>query len=191
MKGRRQRRLESSPGDADDIAVLDRPAISRINGSDHNPRSIESRYQAVIESIDVGLTVIDTDFNIVLANTKQASFVHSTPHKLVGKKCYREYEGRKSVCPHCPAAQAIARRQPVEIETNGHRLHGSKVAMHIKAMPTFDRRGAVDGVVEVVEDITKRQQTQQALERAKEAVEAANRGRANFWRTSAMKSARL
>ncbi len=158
MNRRRQVRLESSTGDVANIAPLSPPLMTQSNCSDEVLRTIEARYHAVIESVDVGLTVIDNDFNIVMANKKQAAIVHSTPLELLGKKCYREYEGRESVCPHCPAIRAIASGQPVEVEASGKRFNGSQFYVRVKASPMFDHRGQATGVVEIVEDISQQKQ---------------------------------
>jgi PAS domain S-box-containing protein len=123
----------------------------------------EERYRAVVDAADVGLTLIDLAYNIVTANAKQAQIVQSTPGALVGKKCFREYEGREEVCPHCPGITAMAAGVPAEVERTGQRSDGRAFAVRIKAAPVFDRNGRVSGFVEVVEDIGERKRAEDTV----------------------------
>ena len=119
------------------------------------------RYRTLIDSLDVGVALVDPDFNIVMANQKQAAIVRSTPTQLVGKKCFREFEGCETICPHCPGIQAMADGCPVEDERSGQRMDGEAFAVRLKASPIFDRDGRTVGFVEVVEDIRERKWQEQ------------------------------
>ena len=96
-----------------------------------------------------------------MANQKQAAIVRSTPTELVGKKCFREFEGCETICPHCPGIQAMAGGCPVEDERSGQRMDGEAFAVRLKASPIFDRDGRTTGFVEVVEDIRERKWQEQ------------------------------
>jgi len=123
----------------------------------------EERYRALVEGVDVGITFIDSALNIVTANRKQAEIVQSTPGELIGKKCYRAYEGRDEVCPHCPGLKAMASGCPAEIERIGQTDDGRVFAVHVKASPVFDQDGKATGFVEVVEDIRQRKQREREM----------------------------
>ena len=47
----------------------------------------------LLQGADIGITAVDPALNIVMANKKQAEIVGRSPNELVGKKCFREYEG--------------------------------------------------------------------------------------------------
>jgi PAS domain S-box-containing protein len=128
-------------------------------------RGSEQRYRVLVEGVDVGITLVDSSHNIVTANRKQAELVHRAPAELVGKKCYGEYEGRATVCTHCPGVKAMTSGRPVEIEITDQRKDGTTFAVRLKASPLFDQDGKATGFIEVVEDITESRQVQQALEK--------------------------
>ncbi len=134
-------------------------------------RGSEERYRALVEGIDLGITLIDSSHNIVMANRKQAELIHSTPEELVGQKCYRRYEGRQAVCTHCPGVKAMSSGSAAEIEITDRRDDGRTIALRIRATPLVDQHGRATGFIEVVEDVTKRRQARQALEKERHTLE--------------------
>ena len=119
------------------------------------------------EGADIGITLVDPALNIVMANKKQAEIVGRSPDELVGKKCFREYEGLDAVCPHCPGLKAMAGGIPVESERAGKRKDGRAFTVLVKASPLFDQEGKPRGFIEVVQDITERRRAEELLQRAK------------------------
>jgi len=67
----------------------------------------KKRLQALFDGITDFLTVQDRNFNIIMANQKIAAHCHTTPDKLIGKKCYRIYFGRKTPCENCPLVKTF------------------------------------------------------------------------------------
>ncbi len=131
----------------------------------------EERYRSIVESIDLGINLIDCDHNIVLANAAQARHFNKPPRELVGKKCFRELEKRDAVCPHCPGVQAIATGRPAEVETEGVRDDGSRFNVRLRAFPTFGQDGTVRGFMEIGQDITERKRAEEALQEYSERLE--------------------
>ena len=143
-------------------------------------RRSEELYRSVVENVSAGITVIDANFTLVAVNPAQARMFGKTPDELVGKKCFREFEKRDAVCPHCHGVEAMATGRPVDREKEGVRDDGSRFTARVQAFPLFGPNGDVTGFVELVEDITQRKQTEELLQRAKEAAEAANRAKSEF-----------
>jgi PAS domain S-box-containing protein len=123
----------------------------------------EEFYRSLVDSVDVGIMLVDTAHNIIMFNKKHAEILNSSPDKLIGKKCYRELERREDVCPHCPGIKAIASGLPAEVEVTGHGKDGSPFAICIKASPIFTRDGKVSAFVEVVEDISQRKRREEEI----------------------------
>jgi diguanylate cyclase (GGDEF)-like protein/PAS domain S-box-containing protein len=120
-------------------------------------RESEERYRSMMESIDIGINLMDCDHNIVMVNADAAK-------EMIGKKCYREFEKRDAVCPHCPGVQAIATGQPAEVETVGVRADdGSRFNVLLRAFPIFWQDGTVRGFIEIGLDITERKRAEEAL----------------------------
>jgi PAS domain S-box-containing protein len=134
-------------------------------------RESEERYRSIVESIDIGINLMDCDHNIVMVNAVQGRHFNKPLHEMVGKKCFREFEKRDAVCPHCPGVKAIATGRPAEVETEAVRDDGSRFLVRIRAFPTFGQDGTVSGFIEIAQDITERKKAAEALQQAYAQVE--------------------
>ncbi|MFQ5462239.1 MAG: PAS domain S-box protein [Phycisphaerae bacterium] len=123
-------------------------------------RLSEDRYRTLVQNIDLGVTLVDSDFNIIMTNQAQGRLFDKPASEFVGKKCYREFEKREAVCAHCPGAAAMASGRSVEVETEGVRDDGSRFSVHIRAFPLLDADGEATRFIEVVEDITERKRSE-------------------------------
>lgn len=128
----------------------------------------EELYRSLVENIDLGITLIDSEHNVVMANAAQGKLLRRPPLSFYGKKCFEEFEKRQHICPHCPGVKAMQDGSPRETITEGMRDDGSKLTVNIKAFPVFDKDGGNKGFIEVVEDISERLQTQHNLVAEKE-----------------------
>jgi len=132
-------------------------------------RESEELYRTIVESIDLGLNLIDCDHNLVMVNAAQGRHFNKPPHEMVGRKCFWEFEKRDAVCPHCPGVQAIATGQPAEVETQGVRDDGSRFNVRLRAFPAFRQDGTVRGFIEIGQNITEQRQAEEAVQQ-REAV---------------------
>jgi len=129
----------------------------------NNTRETEEHYRSMVDSINHGVNLIDTDHNIVMVNAVQGSKFKKTIDEIIGKKCYREFEKRDEVCPHCPGVRAMATGKPEEVETEAVRDDGSRFNVKIQASPIFAKDGTMTGFTEVVEDITESKRAEEEL----------------------------
>ena len=100
-----------------------------------------------------------------MANAASGAMLRKSPREIVGNKCFREFEKRDAVCPHCPGVQVIATGLPAEVETEGVRDDGSRYNVRLRALPAFGRDGTMRGFIEIAWDITKQKQAEEALRR--------------------------
>ncbi|MBW1939018.1 MAG: PAS domain S-box protein [Deltaproteobacteria bacterium] len=129
-------------------------------------RQSEARYRSLLENIDLGITLIDSDYNIIMTNTAHGKLFNKPASEFVGKKCFREFQKREAVCSHCPGVQAMASGRPAEFEAEDVRDDGTCFDMNIHAFPTFGRNGTVTGFIEIVEDITEKKKLESQLRQA-------------------------
>jgi diguanylate cyclase (GGDEF)-like protein/PAS domain S-box-containing protein len=132
-------------------------------------RESEERYRTLVDNIDLGITRIDSDYTISMVNATLSRGVQKATSELIGKKCFREFEHRDAVCPHCPGVQAMATGEPTAVEVEVVRDDGYRSHVRLQAFPVFGHDGTVTGFIEVAEQITERKRMEEELrERQKE-----------------------
>jgi diguanylate cyclase (GGDEF)-like protein/PAS domain S-box-containing protein len=137
--------------------------ISKRKQAEDALRESEERYRTLVDNIDRGINLIDTDHNIIFLNASQGEKFNKPVSEMIGKKCFREFEKRDAVCPYCPGVQTMATNRPAEIETEGVRDDGSRFQVRLQTFPVFRRDGKVNAFIEIAEDITERKQMENAL----------------------------
>jgi diguanylate cyclase (GGDEF)-like protein/PAS domain S-box-containing protein len=131
-------------------------------------RESEGHYRTLIDNIDLGITLMDVYHNIIMVNAAQSAKFNKPVSEIIGKKCFREFEKRDAVCPHCPGVQTMATNRPVQVETEGVRDDGSRFQVRLKTFPISDQDGTAIGFVETAVDISKRKQAEDALRESEE-----------------------
>ncbi len=135
-------------------------------------REAKDSYQSMVDSINLGVNLVDTDYNIGMVNAVQGRKFKKPISEIIGKKCYREFENLDEVCPHCPGAQTIATGKPAEVEAEAIRDDQSRFYVKIQTFPVFGKDGKVTAFIEIVEDITERKRTEEALQRQNDYLDA-------------------
>lgn len=123
----------------------------------------ENRYRSLVENIRLGITLVDKDFKVVMANSAAARLHRKQPDELVGQTCYRVFENRDHVCPHCPGISAMDKKMTVETESEVVRDDGTCISVRLQAFPVVQADGTVSGFIEIAEEITERKQLEQQL----------------------------
>lgn len=119
--------------------------------------------RSIMENVHIAIALIDRNHKILMVNNAMSKSFCKPAIELIGRDCFREFEKRESVCPHCPGKRAMETGQPAEAETEGIRDDGSHFSVRIQAFPTIEADGTVTGFIEIVEDITEQKHAEQAL----------------------------
>ncbi len=126
----------------------------------------EQRYRAVIENIQVGISVINPDMEIVATN-RFFRKLYPCVRPGLGQICYETCNEppRLSPCLDCPCLRTfedgMVHENLVETPTaEGTRNH------RVVSCPIKDAQGKVELIIELVEDITERRALQLQLARA-------------------------
>ncbi len=109
----------------------------------------------VFASIQDGISVLDTNLNIVRTNAAMEKwYAHAMP--LTGKKCYEAYHGRKIRCDICPTCRTLETGK-ADYDVVPKIGPGGKVTgwIDLYSFPLIDAAtGKLKGVIEYVREIT-------------------------------------
>ncbi|MFH2058188.1 MAG: PAS domain S-box protein [Pseudomonadota bacterium] len=132
-------------------------------------RQSEELYRSLVDNINMGITLIDQNHQVIMVNAAQKKLIKKESRELIGKKCFEEFENRDHICPHCPGILAMETGRPQEAITHGKRRDGSLYTFLLRAFPVIRNNGQQpDAFIEVIENITEKIATQQALIAEKE-----------------------
>ncbi len=131
-------------------------------------RASEERYRSLVENFSMGISLQDNNHRIIMTNPAMARMFHKEPQEFVGKECFREYEKREAVCPHCPGIIAMTTGLPAKVKTEGVLDDGSRFTAYLHAFPLHAPDGRAVGFIEMVEDITEREEAAQKVQKSEE-----------------------
>ncbi len=123
----------------------------------------EDLYRTLVENIDLGITLVDKDYRVVMTNASQGRMFNKAAGEFIGKFCYQEFEKRREVCSHCPGTRAMTTGLPAETETAGTLDDGRTIQVRIRAFPVSAGSGEITGFIEVIEDISEQKRVEAAL----------------------------
>ncbi|MBN1361086.1 MAG: PAS domain S-box protein [Sedimentisphaerales bacterium] len=112
----------------------------------------------LLETMDVGITIQDRQYNIIYQN----SFMQKQFGGL-GGKCYEVYEKQPKVCDGCPVRKAFADGQLHTSDRTTPAPGGGVLFWENTAHPIRNAAGETTSCFEVVRNITGRKRTEEAL----------------------------
>ena len=133
-------------------------AIRNANKADELRQS-EERYRTLFDQSPIGICIFDTDMTITQCNNAMVKIYQSSYEKIIGLNMHKLND--KTFLPIVEDALKgkTARHESFyEASTSSAKLH-----LLTFIVPLKDPNGKVDGVMGVVEDITKRKQDEQEI----------------------------
>jgi PAS domain S-box-containing protein len=115
-----------------------------------------NRLEAIFESINDGLSILNRDLNIVFANRVQETMFPD--HPLIGGKCFKAFFDKKAACKSCPALKTIATGEPFQGEILIKNGQYSGRYLEWSATPIKDDRNQVTEVLLLMRDVSKRKE---------------------------------
>jgi len=122
----------------------------------------------IFNVISDAITIHDNDFNIIHANPAALEILGTKPDKILRQKCYQSYHGADSPPEMCPTCSVLKTGKPASSELFEPHL---KKYIEIRALPRFDIKGNLIGLIHIVRDISKRRQIEAQM---KETVKKLN-----------------
>lgn len=116
-------------------------------------------HQHVLHNLADGITVQDTEFNIIYQNTamQRAFGCH------LGEKCYAIYEKRTSPCEGCGLAKAFQSGEPTLVLRTAFEADGKTSFWENACFPIFDEHRRIVAGVEVCRNVSDRVSLEQAV----------------------------
>jgi PAS domain S-box-containing protein len=134
--------------------------LNRRTEAEEEIQAEKNKLESLIGAMDCTLTIQDKDFNIIYQN-EASKLASGGDH--IGEKCYRVYEGRKTVGDGCPVAKAFQDGKSHTAERQRTEPSGEITFWENTANPIRDAEGNIVSCVEVARDITERKKAEQAL----------------------------
>ncbi|MBN1975744.1 MAG: PAS domain S-box protein [Sedimentisphaerales bacterium] len=129
---------------------------------------IHESYKALMNDSILGITVVDTNYKIIMTNSTFCELFNKSAAEFAGKYCFKEYEKRDEICPHCPGRRAMATGAPAEVETQAVRDDGTRIHVRNRAIPFFSHDGQINGFIEMIENIDEKKRAQEDLYKSEE-----------------------
>ncbi|MBF0524146.1 MAG: PAS domain S-box protein [Deltaproteobacteria bacterium] len=136
--------------------------ISERNLAEEALLASEKRYRTLVEGINLGLSMVDAQYTIVMTNEAQGKMFNLPVKDLIGRKCFQVYQKRDEVCPGCPGVTAMATGRPQTTEMDALRHTGRPFPVRLHTFPVTDTLGQTTGFIGVLEDISDRKMAEQA-----------------------------
>jgi two-component system cell cycle sensor histidine kinase/response regulator CckA len=149
------------------ISVGDRLLLFVIISDVSAHKSMESLINNVFQSMGEALTVIDRDYNVIVANRAYCEQSGYSLEELIGMRCYCTPEPEPKFCEgegvSCPAAVALKTGRPAAKTFSRQDAEGQTTYLDIKAFPMKDDVGKVASIIMVFNDITEQKKLEAQL----------------------------
>ena len=161
--------------------VMDHRDYLVINARDVTQKERERlEREAILLNASIGI-VMTRQGRFVLVNRHFEEMFGSAPGELNGRPTAALWGPvLDEALTGTPAAAAMARGEPVEMERSARRLDGSAFLARVCGRAVDPQRPLDGGAIWIVEDITERRQFEQTLARARDDAESANRAKSAF-----------
>jgi adenylate cyclase len=134
-------------------------------------RGMKAYLESILQSLSNGVLTVDGHGRIASVNASAARIVGATPGAAVEEgggvgMPAAEFLGRVSAdLPVQVAGVRETGRGSVQYDVDARSLDGKALSLNVNVVPLLDRGGAADGVVVVLEDITREKRVKSSLRR--------------------------
>jgi len=138
--------------------------------------------RALIDNVPEFMYVKDVQSRFVVANATLARSMGAPNHEQLLGKTDRDFYAKELADAYFLDDQTVMRtKQPLfDREEECINEKGEKIFLLTTKVPLLDNRGEVTGIVGVGRDITERLKAERAMQRAREAAEAASQAKSEF-----------
>jgi two-component system, sensor histidine kinase and response regulator len=155
--------------------------VTRQKRAEEALRASEERFRGTFENAAVGIAHRDLQGRFLRVNDKFCSIVGCSREELL-QKTFRDVTHPDDLAAELGLHTALLRGESPSyvLEKRYVRKDGSPVWAQVFTSLQRDAAGAADYDIAIIHDVTERKRLEEALRRAKEAAEAANRAKDEF-----------
>ncbi|RQW77648.1 MAG: response regulator, partial [Geobacter sp.] len=122
-------------------------------------RESEDRYRSLVDNMDLGISLIGSDKEVLMANAALSKIFNKPMSDLLKGKCFCKFENQAGVCPDCPRETVFRTGKTSSVVREVVRPDGIRMVIKIHAFAlnvSGERR-----CIEVVEDITDKKMAEE------------------------------
>ncbi|MCK5345667.1 MAG: PAS domain-containing protein, partial [Candidatus Heimdallarchaeota archaeon] len=110
------------------------------------------RLETMFKAIPDEMAIIDLQRNVIMTNRENV---------VTGQKCYKTFFDNDSPCVDCRLKRVIREKTPITLE-----IEHEDEFYEVHAMPIFNNKNEVEGIIEFYRDITFKKTYEQQLQQA-------------------------
>jgi PAS domain S-box-containing protein len=132
--------------------------------------------KAILDASIDRIRLVDRDMRVIWANQTTTKELHASPEDLVSKHCYELFVGRDAPCPRCPTKKALKSGEVEHALIHQVKSQGIHGETHWEnyAIPMKNDSGAIESIIQVTRNVTKRVKAEKALEESTKELEIKN-----------------
>jgi len=134
-------------------------------------------WESTFNTITDMITIHDRAYNIVFANKAAREALQLSSFVPGRLKCCTQYHGTASPPPGCPSCASLLTGEPADFEIYEPHLNKH---LEFRAIPRFNSRNELIGLIHIVRDITDRKKAEAELREAREAALESSRAKSEF-----------
>lgn len=120
----------------------------------------KARFKSIFHGVIDIISLIDTNYNILMVNKAYESLLKKPSEECIGKKCYKILRNREAPCEDCPILNLSNNDKSFEESS----IHVGNDHVVIRRHPVYDDRGHIVGIFEIGKTVTKELRMQKEIE---------------------------
>jgi|Deesub1362A_J573_1020465.scaffolds.fasta_scaffold00004_34 putative nucleotidyltransferase with HDIG domain/PAS domain S-box-containing protein len=134
--------------------------------SEKKLEQVLSEWKMIIDSMPIGVMLIDKDFSIIRANAYISKLTGISTKELVSKKCYEVIHKQDKAINNCPLVKSMETLTGETLEYYDSEL---KKFLRVYCSPLFDENGSIKAFVHSFVDITDLKEKERKLTESRNA----------------------
>ena len=117
----------------------------------------KEQWEETFNTIDDVIAIHDKDFNVIRVNAAAAKMLGVSLSEIKKQKCYQSFHDTEGPPGWCPGLEVLKTGAPATREVFDARIQKH---IEIKALPRFDKKHRIIGLIHIVRDITDRKRAE-------------------------------